>query len=106
MLGNPSHQITTIDEIKRWYLQFRINRIVRYFNNDLDVTLTKVTLDEDKKSFVLEFVKSSTSFLILTISNIHKLKWQYEWNISTPGIRSQVKSESYKDFSKTILKIL
>jgi len=106
MLGKPSNHITTLDDIKGWLLQWRLNRIVRFFNKELDVTLNSVTVSEDSKAFILVFRKTPQSFLELTVSNIHKFAWQYEWNIASPGFQTSIKSESYKDFSKAILKIL
>mgnify|MGYP001139959357 CR=1 FL=1 len=105
MLGDPT-QISLWDEFKRWYLETRINRIIRYFNKILDVELTKVSLDDEKKKFILEFVKNNRSYIILTVSNLNRIKWEYSYEMSSQGFSSRMSADSYKSFPSLILKIL
>lgn len=105
MLGDPT-QISLWDEFKRWYLEFRINRIIRYFNKTLDVTLTKINLDDEQKKFILEFKKNEFSFIILTVSNLNKIKWTYSYEMGSQGFRSSMSAISYKSFPSLILKLL
>lgn len=105
MLGDPT-QISLWDEFKRWYLEFRINRIIKYFNKTLDIELTKIELDDEKKKFVLSFTKNSNSFLVLTVSKLDRIFWEYTYDISSAGFRSTMGTDSYRHLPRVILKLL